>query len=121
RAREALDYHEFPRPGKLEIEPTKPLSTQRDLSLAYSPGVAEPCREIMADPQAVFRYTNRGNLVGVVTNGSATLGLGNTGGLAAKPVMEGKAVLFKMLAGVDAYDIELDAQDPDVIIQVVAA
>ncbi len=121
RAREALDYHELPRPGKLEIEPTKPLSTQRDLSLAYSPGVAEPCREIMADPQAVFRYTNRGNLVGVVTNGSATLGLGNTGGLAAKPVMEGKAVLFKMLAGVDAYDIELDTQDPDVIIQVVAA
>ena len=121
RAKEALDYHEHPRPGKLEIEPTKPLSTQRDLSLAYSPGVAEPAREIVRDPDAVFRYTNRGNLVGVVSNGSATLGLGNTGPLAAKPVMEGKAVLFKALAGVDAYDIELDASDPEVIIQCVKA
>ena len=121
RPKDALDYHEFPRPGKLEIEPTKPLSTQRDLSLAYSPGVAEPCREIVRDPLNAYRYTNRGNLVGVVTNGSATLGLGNTGGLAAKPVMEGKAVLFKTLAGVDAYDIELDTQDPEVIIQCVRA
>jgi len=121
RPKDALDYHEFPRPGKLEIEPTKPLSSQRDLSLAYSPGVAEPCREIVRDPLNVYRFTNRGNLVGVVTNGSATLGLGNIGGLASKPVMEGKAVLFKSLAGMDAYDIELDTQDPEVIIQCVRA
>ena len=120
-AGEALDYHEFPRPGKLEIEPTKPLSSQRDLSLAYSPGVAEPCKEIMRSPKEVYRYTNRGNLVGVVSNGSATLGLGNTGPLACKPVMEGKAVLFKALAGVDAYDIELDASDPETLIQCVRA
>lgn len=121
RPREALRYHEFPKPGKLEIEPTKPLSSQRDLSLAYSPGVAEPCREIMSDPLNVYRYTNKGNLVGVVSNGSATLGLGNTGALACKPVMEGKAVLFKSLAGVDAYDIELDVSDREVMVQCVAA
>jgi malate dehydrogenase (oxaloacetate-decarboxylating)(NADP+) len=121
RPKDALDYHEFPRPGKLEIEPTKPLTSQRDLALAYSPGVAEPCKAIMEDPLNVFRYTNRGNLVGVVTNGTATLGLGNTGPLAAKPVMEGKAVLLKTLAGVDAYDIELDATDPDIFIQCVRA
>jgi malate dehydrogenase (oxaloacetate-decarboxylating)(NADP+) len=121
RPREALRYHEFPKPGKLEIEPTKPLSSQRDLSLAYSPGVAEPCREIMSDPLNVYRYTNKGNLVGVVSNGSATLGLGNTGALASKPVMEGKAVLFKSLAGVDAYDIELDVSDREVMVQCVAA
>lgn len=121
RPQEALDYHEFPRPGKLEIEPTKPLSSQRDLSLAYSPGVAEPSRVIQEDPTAAYRFTNKGNLVGVVTNGSATLGLGNTGALASKPVMEGKAVLFKMLAGVDAYDIELDLSDPDMMIECVRA
>ncbi|MFW6053686.1 MAG: hypothetical protein ACOC9J_02625, partial [Persicimonas sp.] len=91
RRDEALRYHEVPRPGKLEIQPTKPLSSQRDLSLAYTPGVAEPCREIAEDPLASYRYTNRGNLVGVVTNGSATLGLGDIGALASKPVMEGKA------------------------------
>ena len=102
---EALEYHEHPRPGKFEIEPTKPLSTQRELSLAYTPGVAEPCRAIAADPEASFRYTNRGNLVAVVSDGSATLGLGDIGPLASKPVMEGKAVLFKHLAGVDAFDI----------------
>lgn len=112
RRSEALDYHEFPRPGKTEVVPTKPLASQRDLSLAYSPGVAEPCREIVADPRAAWRYTNRQNLVGIVTNGTATLGLGNTGPLAAKPVMEGKAVLFKSLADIDAFDIELDLEDP---------
>ena len=121
RPQEALDYHELPRPGKLEIEPTKPLATQRDLSLAYSPGVAEPTRAIAADPAAAYRYTNKGNLVGVVTNGSATLGLGNTGSLASKPVMEGKAVLFKILAGVDAYDIELDLSDADTLITCISA
>ena len=121
RPKEALDYHEFPRPGKLQIEPTKPLSSQRDLSLAYSPGVAEPCREIVADPLNVYRFTNKGNLVGVITNGSATLGLGNIGALASKPVMEGKAVLFKSLAGVDAYDIELDLSDRDAMVACVAA
>ena len=112
RRQEALDYHEFPRPGKTEVVPTKPLTSQRDLSLAYSPGVAEPCREIVADPMAALRYTNRQNLVGIVTNGTATLGLGNTGPLGAKPVMEGKAVLFKSLADIDAFDIELDLEDP---------
>ncbi len=121
RPQEALDYHEFPRPGKLEIEPTKPLATQRDLSLAYSPGVAEPSKYIARDPDAAYRFTNKGNLVGVVTNGSATLGLGNTGALASKPVMEGKAVLFKMLAGVDAFDIELDIADPETMIKCVCA
>ena len=121
RPKDALDYHEFPKPGKLQIEPTKPLSSQRDLSMAYSPGVAEPCRAIDADPAQVFRYTNKGNLVGVVTNGSATLGLGDIGALASKPVMEGKAVLFKSLAGVDAYDIELDVSDRDVFVQCVHA
>lgn len=117
----ALDYHEFPRPGKLEIMPTKPLSSQRDLSLAYSPGVAEPSRVIVDDPQAASRFTNRQNLVGVISNGTAVLGLGDTGPLAAKPVMEGKAVLFKSLADLDAFDIELDATDPDTFVRCVQA
>lgn len=121
RRKDALEYHEFPTPGKFEISPTKPLSSQRDLALAYSPGVAEPCREIVADPNNVFRYTNRGNLVGVITNGTAVLGLGNIGPLASKPVMEGKAVLLKSLANIDTFDIELDASDPDVFIQCVRA
>lgn len=121
RRKDALDYHEFPRPGKVEVLPTKPLSTQRDLALAYSPGVAEPCREIAADPQAAFRYTNRKNLVGIITNGTATLGLGDIGALASKPVMEGKAVLFKVLAGIDAFDIELDERDPDAFARCVKA
>ncbi len=121
RRDEALRYHESPRPGKLEIQPTKPLSSQRDLSLAYTPGVAEPCREIAEDPLASYRYTNRGNLVGVVTNGSATLGLGDIGALASKPVMEGKAVLFKHLAGVDAFDIELDVDNVEDFINCVRA
>ena len=114
---EALDYHEFPKPGKLEIRATKPLANGRDLSRAYSPGVAEACLEIKADPSTAARYTSRGNLVAVVTNGTAVLGLGNIGALASKPVMEGKAVLFKRFADVDAIDIELMSKDADEIIQ----
>ena len=121
RKKDALDYHEFPIPGKFEIRPTKPLSSQRDLSLAYSPGVAEPCLDIAENPDLAFRYTNRGNLVAVISNGSATLGLGNIGALACKPVMEGKAVLFKHLAGIDAIDIELDLADPEDFIRCVKA
>jgi malate dehydrogenase (oxaloacetate-decarboxylating)(NADP+) len=115
---EALEYHRRGRPGKLEIAPTKPLLTQRDLSLAYSPGVAAPVLAIAEDPDAVFDYTARGNLVGVLSNGSAILGLGNLGALAAKPVMEGKAVLFKRFADVDVFDIEVDSLDADEIIRV---
>jgi malate dehydrogenase (oxaloacetate-decarboxylating)(NADP+) len=117
----ALHYHRQPRPGKLEIQPTKPLGNQRDLALAYSPGVAEPCRAIAADPAAAFAYTTRGNLVAVVTNGTAVLGLGAIGPLAAKPVMEGKAVLFKKFAGIDVFDIEVDANEVDRFVDVVAA
>jgi len=113
---EALDYHARGRPGKLEIRPTKPTATQSDLSLAYTPGVAEPCLEIADDPENSFLYTNRGNLVAVVSNGTAVLGLGNIGPLAGKPVMEGKAVLFKQFADIDVFDMEIDASDPaDVI------
>ena len=118
---EALNYHRNPRPGKLEIVPTKPLSTQYDLSLAYSPGVAEPCREIAKNPDDAYRYTAKGNLVAVVTNGSAVLGLGNIGAQASKPVMEGKAVLFKKFAGIDVFDIELDCNDPDELVRIIAA
>ena len=109
----ALDYHEFPKPGKLEIRATKPLANGRDLSRAYSPGVAEACLEIKADPATASRYTSRGNLVAVVTNGTAVLGLGNIGALASKPVMEGKAVLFKKFANIDCFDIELNEPDPE--------
>ncbi len=109
---EALEYHERPRPGKLEIRATKPTATQADLSLAYTPGVAEPCRVIASDPEAAFRFTNRANLVAVVSNGTAVLGLGDIGPLASKPVMEGKAVLFKRFADIDVFDIEVDAADP---------
>jgi malate dehydrogenase (oxaloacetate-decarboxylating)(NADP+) len=116
----ALHFHEFPKPGKLEIQPTKPLGNQRDLALAYSPGVAAPCEEIAADPDTVTRYTSRGNLVGVISNGTAVLGLGAIGALASKPVMEGKAVLFKKFAGIDVFDIEIDEQDPKKFIEVVA-
>ena len=104
--RAALDYHEFPTPGKVAIHATKQLMNQRDLALAYSPGVAAPCEEIAKDPNAAFRYTNRGNLVAVITNGTAVLGLGDIGPLASKPVMEGKAVLFKKFAGIDVFEIE---------------
>jgi malate dehydrogenase (oxaloacetate-decarboxylating)(NADP+) len=117
----ALHYHRHPRPGKLEIQATKPLGNQRDLALAYSPGVAAPCRMIAADPATATDYTARGNLVGVVSNGTAVLGLGNIGPLAAKPVMEGKAVLFKKFAGIDVFDIEVDATDVDRFVDVVAA
>ena len=117
----ALDYHEFPKPGKLEIRATKPLANGRDLSLAYSPGVAEACLEIKADPSTASRYTIRGNLVGVVTNGTAVLGLGNIGALASKPVMEGKAVLFKKFANIDCFDIELNEPDPVKLADIVCA
>jgi len=117
----ALDYHEFPKPGKLEIRATKPLANGIDLSRAYSPGVAEACLEIKADPSTASRYTIRGNLVGVVTNGTAVLGLGNIGALASKPVMEGKAVLFKKFANIDCFDIELNEPDPVKLAAIVCA
>ncbi len=117
----ALSYHREPRPGKLSVEPTKRMETQRDLALAYSPGVAQPCIDIAADPDKAREYTARGNLVAVISNGTAVLGLGNIGALASKPVMEGKAVLFKKFAGIDVFDIEVDAADPDKFVEVVAA
>jgi malate dehydrogenase (oxaloacetate-decarboxylating)(NADP+) len=117
----ALAYHEKPRPGKISVTPTKQLINQRDLALAYSPGVAAASEAIHADPSAASRYTARGNLVGVITNGTAVLGLGAIGPLAAKPVMEGKAVLFKKFAGIDVFDIEVDQQDPDKLVEVIAA
>ena len=117
----ALDYHEFPRPGKLEIRATKPLANGRDLSRAYSPGVAEACLEIKADPATASRYTARGNLVAVVSNGTAVLGLGNIGAAASKPVMEGKAVLFKKFANIDCFDIEVDQSDPEKLADIVCA
>ncbi len=117
----ALDYHRLPQPGKLAIEPTKRMATQRDLSLAYSPGVAAACEAIVADPETARDYTTRGNLVAVISNGTAVLGLGNIGALASKPVMEGKAVLFKKFAGIDVFDIEVDAEDPARFCDVVAA
>src|SRR5271156_1427621 len=117
----ALEYHRLPRPGKLAITATKRMETSRDLSLAYSPGVAAACEEIKADPNAAYDYTARGNLVGVISNGTAVLGLGNIGPLASKPVMEGKAVLFKKFAGIDVFDIEVDATDPARFCDVVAA
>src|SRR6056297_1217578 len=117
----ALYYHKFPKPGKLEIRATKPLATGRDLARAYSPGVAEACAEIKADPETARDYTSRGNLVAVVTNGTAVLGLGNIGALASKPVMEGKAVLFKKFANIDCFDIELDEPDPERLAGIVCA
>jgi malate dehydrogenase (oxaloacetate-decarboxylating)(NADP+) len=115
----ALDYHQFPIPGKLSVESSKPCVTQDDLSLAYTPGVAEPVREIHADASNAYKYTNKGNLVAVITNGTAVLGLGNMGALASKPVMEGKAVLFKRFAGIDVFDIEINAKTPDEFIETV--
>ncbi|AHB04757.1 MULTISPECIES: NADP-dependent malic enzyme [Pandoraea] len=117
----ALEYHQFPTPGKISVTASKPLVTQRDLALAYTPGVAIPCQEIAADPAASFKYTGRGNLVGVITNGSAVLGLGNIGALASKPVMEGKAVLFKKFAGIDVFDIEVTESDPDKLVEIIAS
>jgi len=110
---EALFYHQSPQPGKIEVNTTKPVSTQKDLSLAYTPGVATPCLEIQKTPQDAYKYTSKGNLVAVISNGTAVLGLGNIGALASKPVMEGKGVLFKKFAGIDSFDIELDTQDID--------
>lgn len=115
----ALDYHQFPMPGKLSVESSKPCATQDDLSLAYTPGVAEPVREIHADAANAYKYTNKGNLIAVITDGTAVLGLGNMGALASKPVMEGKAVLFKRFAGIDVFDIEVNAKTPDEFIQTV--
>lgn len=118
---DALHYHEMGKPGKIEIVPTKPYHTQRDLSLAYSPGVAEPCLEIQKNPHDAYRYTNKGNLVAVISNGTAVLGLGDIGAMSGKPVMEGKSLLFKIYAGVDAFDIEIDEKDPEKFIAAVKA
>ncbi|TXT31702.1 MAG: malate dehydrogenase (oxaloacetate-decarboxylating)(NADP+) [Chitinophagaceae bacterium] len=119
RREQALEYHSSGRPGKIEVIPTKEAKTQRDLSLAYSPGVAEPCKEIVANPEDIFKYTAKGNLVGVITNGTAVLGLGDIGPEASKPVMEGKAVLFKIFADIDVFDIEINEKDPEKFVQIV--
>ncbi len=116
---EALNYHRYPKPGKIEIVPTKPYKTPDDLSLAYSPGVAYPCLKIKDNPADIYEYTNRGNLVAVISNGTAVLGLGNIGAKASKPVMEGKALLFKIFAGLDAFDIEIDEKDPARFVEIV--
>ena len=116
----ALDYHRYPTPGKISVNPTKAMATQRDLALAYSPGVAEACLAIVDDPQEAGRLTSRANLVAVITNGTAVLGLGNIGALASKPVMEGKDCRFKKFAGIDVFDIELDEADPDALIDTIA-
>src|SRR3989454_2238671 len=118
---DALDYHSGGRKGKIEIVPTKPVATSRDLSLAYSPGVAEPCLEIARDPDLSYKYTVRGNLVAVISNGTAVLGLGDIGAYAGKPVMEGKGVLFKRFADIDVFDIEVDEEDPKKFIEAVVA
>src|SRR5579863_2565416 len=116
RRKDALDYHSQGRKGKIEVTPTKPCRTQRDLSLAYTPGVAVPCKEIERDPSLAYTYTAKGNLVAVVSNGTAVLGLGNIGALAGKPVMEGKGVLFKRFADIDVFDLEVNSENPaDVI------
>ncbi len=121
RRAQALEYHASGRPGKIEVVPTKEAKTQRDLSLAYSPGVAEPCKEIAANPEDVYKYTAKSNLVAVITNGTAVLGLGDIGPAASKPVMEGKGVLFKIFADIDVFDIEIDEKDPDKFVQIVKA
>src|ERR1700739_3391693 len=121
RKQQALEYHAKGRPGKIEVVPTKEAKTQRDLSLAYSPGVAEPCLEIEANPDDVYKYTAKGNLVGVISNGTAVLGLGNIGPEAGKPVMEGKAVLFKIFADIDVFDIEINETDPEKFVAIVKA
>ena len=117
----ALDYHRFPTPGKISVTPTKALLNQRDLALAYTPGVAAACEAIVADPAEARNLTSRGNLVAVITNGTAVLGLGAIGPLAAKPVMEGKAVLFKKFAGIDVFDIEINERDPDKLVDIIAS
>src|SRR5712692_4431147 len=117
RRQEALDYHAQGRPGKIQVSPTKPFKDQRDLSLAYTPGVAEPCLEIAKHPEDAYTYTAKGNLVAVVTNGTAVLGLGNIGPLASKPVMEGKGILFKAFADLDVFDLEVGSEDPQDVIR----
>ena len=119
--KDAFNYHALGRPGKLEVVPTKPYSTQRDLSLAYTPGVADPCLAIDKNPDDAYKYTMKGNLVAVISNGTAVLGLGNIGPLAGKPVMEGKGLLFKIFADIDVFDIEVDATDPEYFINTVKA
>src|SRR5689334_12619531 len=121
RRQQALEYHSKGRPGKIEVVPTKEAKTQRDLSLAYSPGVAEPCKEIEKNPESVYKYTAKGNLVAVISNGTAVLGLGDIGPEAGKPVMEGKAVLFKIFADIDVFDIEINERDPEKFVQIVKA
>src|SRR5260221_9036376 len=121
RKQQALEYHSKGRPGKIEVVPTKEAKTQRDLSLAYSPGVAEPCKEIAANIEDVYKYTAKGNLVAVITNGTAVLGLGNIGPEAGKPVMEGKGVVFKIFADIDVFDIEINETDPEKFVQIVKA
>ncbi len=121
RRQQALEYHSKGRPGKIEVVPTKEAKTQRDLSLAYSPGVAEPCKEIDANPETVYKYTAKGNLVAVISNGTAVLGLGDIGPEAGKPVMEGKGVLFKIFADIDVFDIEINEKDPEKFVQIVKA
>src|SRR3984957_16243761 len=121
KSTDALRYHAEGRPGKIEVVPTKPCLTQRDLSLAYSPGVAEPCLEIERRPDAAYEYTAKGNLVAVVSNGTAVLGLGDIGALAGKPVMEGKGVLFKKFADIDVFDIEINEKDPNKLIEIIVA
>src|SRR5881392_1292769 len=121
RKQQALEYHSKGRPGKIEITPTKEAKTQRDLSLAYSPGVAEPCMEIFRNVENVYKYTAKGNLVGVISNGTAVLGLGDIGPEAGKPVMEGKGVLFKIFADIDVFDIEINEKDPEKFVQIVKA
>ena len=117
--RDALDYHRGPKPGKLEVVASKACSTQEELSLAYTPGVAAPCLQIKNDPEKAYEYTTKGNLVAVITDGSAVLGLGDIGPLASKPVMEGKCILFKRFAGIDSFDLELDVQNPAEFIRTV--
>jgi len=119
RKEDALDYHSQGRPGKIEVIPTKPYSTQRDLTLAYSPGVAEPCLEIEKNPEDAYKYTAKGNLVAVISNGTAVLGLGDIGALASKPVMEGKGLLFKIFADIDVFDIEVDTKNIDEFVNTV--
>ena len=121
RKQQALEYHSKGKPGKIEVVPTKEAKTQRDLSLAYSPGVAEPCKEIAANKEDVYKYTAKGNLVAVISNGTAVLGLGDIGPEASKPVMEGKGVLFKIFADIDVFDIEIDEKDPEKFVQIVKA
>src|SRR5215510_10236510 len=121
RKQQALEYHAKGRPGKIEVVPTKEAKTQRDLALAYSPGVAEPCKEIFKNKDDIYKYTSKGNLVAVISNGTAVLGLGDIGPEASKPVMEGKGVLFKKFAGIDVFDIEINEKDPDEFIKIVKA